>query len=156
MLVKQLRKKKATKCFLWTVIAWWLLVHALLNCHYLQTEGVQGTGADPHKGYRLFLRAFFPPTGVVCFSKLSLITLQPKKEVPQWMVLYTAKPLLSLPTLLSLDPLPCYSKCDICTLCYVDMCQCVYVCVRVFFSTACVSCFRLGAEPFPMIGLLSL
>lgn len=44
MLVKQLRKKKATKCFLWTVIAWWLLVHALLNCHYLQTEGVQGTG----------------------------------------------------------------------------------------------------------------
>lgn len=69
------------------------------------------------------------------------------------MVLYTAKPLLSLPTLLSLDPLPCYSKCDICTLCYVDMCQCVYVCVRVFFSTACVSCFRLGAEPFPMIGL---
>lgn len=34
------------------------------------------------------------------------------------------------------------------------MCQCVYVCVcvRVFFSTACVSCFWLGAEPCLMIG----
>lgn len=47
------------------------------------------------------------------------------------MVQYTAKPLLSLPMLLSLDPFPCYSQCDICTLCYVDMCWCGYVCVYV-------------------------
>lgn len=74
------------------------------------------------------------------------------------MVLYTAKPLLSLPMLLSLDPFPYYSQCDICTLCYVDMCQCVYVCVcvRVFFSAACVSRFWLGAEPRLMIGSLPL
>lgn len=71
------------------------------------------------------------------------------------MVLCTATPLLSLlPMLLSLDPFPYYSQCDICTLCYVDMCRCVYVCVCVcvLFSTACVSCFWLGAEPCPMIG----
>lgn len=88
----------------------------------------------PALGLQAILRTLSPPpTGVA--SKLSPITLQPKKEVPQWMILYTAKPLLSLPMLLSLDPFPYYSQCDICTLCYVDMCQCVYVCVcaRVFF-----------------------
>ena len=58
------------------------------------------------------------------------------------MVLYTAKPLLSLPMLLSLDLFPYYSQCDICTLCYVDMCQCVYVCVCVRMC-ACILLYRM-------------
>ncbi|KAG7216578.1 hypothetical protein INR49_023287 [Caranx melampygus] len=36
---------------------------------------------------------------------------------------------------------------------HVSVCVCVRMCVWcVLFSTACVSCFWLGAEPCPMIG----
>lgn len=48
----------------------------------------------------------------------------------------------------SLPPIPIYSCVWLCAC----VCVCVRMCVCVLFSTACVSCFWLGAEPCPMIG----
>lgn len=113
-------------------------MHALWPFELSLSTNWRGTryGGWPTLGSWDISRTLFSPSGVVLVSELSPITLQPKKKkkksiFPQWMVLYTAKLLLSPPALLSLDPLPCYSQCDICTLCYVDMCQCVCMCTYV-------------------------
>lgn len=133
----------------------------LLNCHYLQTEGVQGTGGWPTLGSRAISRTLFPLiwSGSCQRVESNNTTAKKKKKVPQWKVLYTATPLLSPATLLSLDPLPCYSQCDICTLCYVDMCRCVCMCAYVCVYSSLPHVFLasgLALSPAlpPMIGLL--
>lgn len=114
-------------------------------------KGYKVRGRPTH-GPQAILRTSPPPlpaTGAA--GKLSPITLQPKKKksLNGWFCIQLS--LCWAYQCFFLDLFPYYSLCDICTLCYVDMCQCVYVCVcvRVFFSTACVSCFWLGAEPPP-------
>lgn len=165
MSVKQPRKKKSKQKVLpvncnrmmtagacpltfWTVIIYKL-------------KGYKVRGVGPRLGRGPYQGPYSPSTGVVRVSELSPITLQPKKKknVPQWKVLYTATPLLSPATLLSLDPLPCYSQCDICTLCYVDMCRCVCMCAYVCVYSSLPHVFLasgLALSPAlpPMIGLL--
>lgn len=84
---------------------------------------------------------FFPKKRSGLFSKLSLITLQPKKQQSFFsIVTSTAKPMLSLLMLhthtwnLSLIFNVIYAP-----LCYVDVCQCAYVCVCVRIYRMCSS-----------------
>ena len=98
---------------------------------------------------------FFPPKkGVVCVSKLSLKTLQPKKSYisPQPIVTSTAKPMLSLQMLHTLGPLSLLFYVIYALLCYVDVCQCVYVCVccaRIYRMCSRFCCGLAPPSPSP-------
>lgn len=94
---------------------------------------------------------------MVCVSKFESNNTTAKKSP---LSLRMVVEQLSLPTLLTTFPLFSMWYMHSMLRGHVSVCVCVCVRVRVFFSTfqltACVTCFRLGAEPRLMIGLWPL
>lgn len=119
------------------------MVHDLWTVIIYKLKGYKVHG-QPRTGSGVSLRILFPPKGSGCVSKLSLLTLQPKKQVffPTTDWYDTAKPMLSLPMLHSLGPYFPVMLCDICSM----LCGCVSVCVPLLHV---FSRFRLGTEPCP-------
>lgn len=157
MSVKQPRKKKSKQKVLpvncnrmmtagacpltfWTVIIYKL-------------KGYKVRGVGPRLGRGPYQGPYSPSTGVVRVSELSPITLQPKKKKSPSMEgsVYSyasAEPSdasFTGPVALLLSMWYMHSMLRG----HVSVCVYVCVCVRVFFSTACVSRFWLSAEPRP-------